>query len=131
MSEFKTVINDTKSGKSYQVAITGQKYNSLIGKAIGDEIDGVFVSLPGYKLMITGGSDINGFPMRKDLPGAKKRKLLISKSTGFKPSANGQRIKKTMRGNTISTEIIQINLKIINHGSKGIEDLLEQTEETK
>ena len=81
--------------------------------------------------MITGGSDINGFPMRKDLPGPKKRKLLISRSTGFKPSINGQRIKKTMRGNTISTEIIQINLKIIKHGSKGIEDLLEQTEETK
>ena len=126
MSEFKTVLSDPKAGKSYQLVLTGQNYRSFIGKKIGDEIDGVFVSLPGYKLMITGGSDINGFPMRKDLPGGNKRKHLISKSTGFKPKIGGQRIKKSMRGNTISTEIVQINMKIIKHGSKGIEDLLAQ-----
>ena len=131
MPEFKTVISDPKAGKSYQLVVSGQNYNSFIGKAIGDEIDGVFVSLPGYKLTITGGSDVNGFPMRKDLPGGAKKRLLVSKSTGFKPSKHGQRKKKTLRGNTVSIEIIQINLSIIKHGSKGIEDLLAQNEETK
>ena len=54
MVEFKAVINDVKTGKSYQVAVAGHHANSLIGKKIGDVVDGIFVSLPGYKLTIAG-----------------------------------------------------------------------------
>ena len=43
MVEFKAVINDGKDGKSYQVPVTGHHANSLIGKKIGDVVDGIFV----------------------------------------------------------------------------------------
>lgn len=128
MVEFKAVINDMKSGRSYQVTVEGHHANSLIGKKIGDVVDGIFVGLPGYKLRITGGSDKDGFPMRRDLPGSKRRKLLLSGGVGFKPEEGGQRRRKTVRGNTISPEISQLNLKVTQLGSKPIDDLLKKEE---
>lgn len=130
MVEFKAVINDVKSGKSYQVSVSGHHANSLIGRKIGEVVDGIFVGLPGYKLMITGGSDKDGFPMRKDLPGPRRARILISKSIGFRTAEKGQRAKKTVRGNTISPETIQVNMKVKTQGSKSIEDLIKK-EETK
>ncbi|MDH7509137.1 MAG: 30S ribosomal protein S6e [Methanomassiliicoccales archaeon] len=131
MVEFKAVINDAKTGKSYQVTVSGHHANSLIGRKIGEVIDGIFVGLPGYKLTITGGSDKDGFPMRKDLPGTRRVKLLLaSGSTGFKSGEKGVRKRKSVRGNTISPEIVQINLKITSKGAKPIEDLIKK-EETK
>ena len=50
MVEFKIVVNDTKDGKAHNVQISGHHANSLIGKKIGDEVDGIFISLPVYKL---------------------------------------------------------------------------------
>jgi len=128
MVEFKVVVNDIKSGKAHNIQISGHHANSLIGKKIGDEVDGIFVSLPGYKLMITGGTDKDGFPMRKDLPGMTRRRLLLSKGLGFNPEERGKRKKKSVRGNTISQDVVQINMKVTKHSSKPIEDLVKQQE---
>ncbi len=128
MVEFKAVINNTKNGHSYQVTVDGHHANSLIGKKVGEEVDGIFVGLPGYKLKITGGSDKDGFPMRGDLPGPGRRKILLSGSTGFKPNRDGQRKRKTVRGNTVSPDTSQLNLKVIGTGSKPIEELLKEEE---
>ena len=124
MVEFKVVVNDTKNGKSHQVQVSGHHANSLIGKKIGDEVDGIFISLPGYKLIVTGGTDKNGFAMRKDFPGGGRRKLLLSKSQGFIPKENGLRKKKSVRGNTINQDIVQINMKVTKYSSKPIEKLV-------
>ncbi len=124
MVEFKVVINDTKNGKSHQVQISGHHANSLIGKKIGDEVDGIFISLPGYKLQVTGGTDKNGFAMRRDLPGMSRRRLLLSKSSGFKPKEKGLRKKKSVRGNTVNQDIVQINMKVTKHSSKPIDKLI-------
>jgi len=124
MVEFKIVVNDTKTGKSHNIVVSGHHANSLVGKKINDEVDGIFVSLPGYKLQIIGGTDKNGFPMRKDLPGTTRRRLLLSKSTGFKPKDPGVRKKKSVRGNTIHQDVVQINMKVIKHSSKPIEDII-------
>jgi len=102
MVEFKIVVNDTKDGKAHNVQISGHHANSLIGKKIGDEVDGIFISLPGYKLEITGGTDKNGFTMRRDFPGVGRRKLLLSKGLGFNSKEKGLRKKKSVRGNTIN-----------------------------
>jgi len=128
MATFKVVINDTKTGKSYQKEITGTKANSLIGKRIGQEIDGVFVDLPGYKLLITGGTDKDGFPMRKNLQGARRKKLLLKGGIGFHPTRPGMRKKKMVRGNTISADIVQINMKIVQYGPKPIEEAIKEGE---
>ncbi|MDH7517429.1 MAG: 30S ribosomal protein S6e [Candidatus Thermoplasmatota archaeon] len=124
MVEFKVVVNDTKNGKSYQIPVSGHHANSLIGKKVGDEVDGIFISLPGYKLQITGGSDKDGFPMRSDLPGVGRRRILVSKSKGFKPTEKGLRRKKSIRGNTISQDIVQINMKVIKYSSKPIDQII-------
>ena len=124
MVEFKVVINDIKNGKSHQVQVSGLHANSLIGKKIGDEVDGIFVQLPGYKLILTGGTDKTGFPMRKDFPGMGRRRLLLSKSKGFKSKEEGLRRKKSIRGNTINQDIVQINMKVAKYSSKSIDKLI-------
>jgi len=131
MVEFKVVVNDVKKGQSHQVQVSGHHANSLIGKKIGDEVDGIFISLPGYKLKITGGTDKNGFPMRKDLPGTRRRSLLLSESLGFHPKEKGLRTKKSIKGNTINQDLVQINMQITKYSSKNIEDLLQATKEEK
>lgn len=128
MVEFKAVINDPKDGKSYQTVATGAHANSLIGKRIGDVIDGIFVGLPGYKLQITGGSDKDGVPMRKDLPGPRRRKVLVSRSTGFKAKERGLRRRKNIRGNTISPDTLQVNMKVTQHGIKPVSELAKKEE---
>ena len=124
MVEFKVVINDIKNGKSHQVQVSGHHANSLIGKKIGEEVDGIFVQLPGYKLILTGGTDKNGFPMRRDFPGMGRRRLLLSKSKGFKSKEDGLRRKKSVRGNKINQDIVQINMKVKKYSSKSIDKLI-------
>lgn len=129
MVEFKVVVNAGKGGKSYQIPVSGHHANSLIGKKLGDEVDGIFVSLPGYKLQILGGTDKDGFPMKKDMPGSGRKRLLLSQTVGYKPIEHGKRKKKSIRGNTISQDIVQINMKVIKQGVKSIDQLV--TVETK
>lgn len=128
MVEFKVVVNDVKKGKSHQVQVSGHHANSLIGKKIGDEVDGIFISLPGFKLQITGGTDKDGFAMRSDLSGMRRRRLLLSRGLGFKAKEKGIRRKKSIRGNTIGQDIVQINMKVTKHGSKDIDQLLKKEE---
>ncbi|HER45205.1 MAG TPA: 30S ribosomal protein S6e [Thermoplasmatales archaeon] len=104
--------------------VSGHHANSLIGKKINDEVDGIFVSLPGYKLKITGGTDKDGFPMRQDIPGSTRRRLLLSRGLGFKPQTRGKRKKKSVRGNTINQEIVQVNMKVMKPGAKPIEEII-------
>lgn len=130
MVEFKVVVNDTKNGKSHNVNVSGHHANSLIGKKIGDEVDGIFISLPGYKLEITGGTDKDGFAMRKDFPGMSRRRLLLSESLGFKAKENGLRRKKSIKGNTVNQDVVQINMKVVKYSSKPIDKLLNVEEKT-
>ena len=113
MPEFKVVVSDPTTRKSKQVEVKGEEAQRLIGLKIGDVFDGEIVGLPGKKLKITGGSDRSGFPMRPDLPGGAKRRILISQPPGFHPREKGERRRKTVRGNTITEEIVQINAVIV------------------
>jgi small subunit ribosomal protein S6e len=130
MVEFKVVVNDTKNGKSHNVSVSGHHANSLIGKKIGDEVDGIFISLPGYKLIITGGTDKDGFAMRYDLPGIGRRRLLISEGKGFRSKEKGMRKKKSVRGNTINQDVVQINMKVVKYSSKPINNLIKTEEKS-
>jgi len=124
MVEFKAVISDPKSGKCFSTTVGGHQANSLVGKSIGDEVDGGFVNLPFYKLIITGGSDRAGFPMRKDISGSRRMGVLVAKSIGFQKVEKGVRKKRTFCGRTISPDITQINMKVTTRGNKEIEELL-------
>lgn len=124
MADFKVVISDSKTGKSYQISATSSMQNKFIGKSIGDKVEGSAIGLTGYTLLITGGSDREGFPMRKDIPGAKRRRILVSGGIGYRTKEKGLRKRKTMRGREISVDIGQINTKIVEYGKKPIEVLL-------
>ena len=124
MVDFKAIINDVKTGKSYNVAVSGHHANSLIVKNIGEIVDGIFVGLPGYKLKITGGSDDTGVPMRGDMPGNKRRKLLMADGQSFHEKYPGQRKRVAVRGATISSSIVQINMAVAEYGPKSIEECL-------
>lgn len=119
---FKLVISE--GAKSHQVEVDAAQSKKLNGLTIGDEIDASLVGLDGYKLKITGGSDKNGFPMKKDVSGQRKIRSLLSGGLGFEPIRDGQRRRKTIRGNTVSDNIVQINTIVTEKGSKSIDELL-------
>ena len=128
MVEFKVVVSDPKDGKSYQLTVSGQHANVLVRKKIGDEVDGMFLGLPGYKVKITGGSDRDGFPMRPEIASATRKRLLVAESVGFQPKDYpGKRAKVSLRGGEISPEIAQINTKVVTHGPKPIAELVPAT----
>jgi small subunit ribosomal protein S6e len=128
MADFKLVVSDPKTGMAYNIDIAGPKTTKLIGKAIGSEVDGEVAGLTGYTLVITGGSDKDGVPMRKDLPGPGRRKLLVSGGTGYHPLSQGMRKRKTIRGSEISGDVVQVNAAISGYGSKPIEEIIPKTE---
>lgn len=129
MAQFKCVINNPADGKSFQVEVKGHHANALVGKKVGDDVDGLFVNLPGYKVKITGGSDKEGFPMRPDLPGIGRRKILVAEGFGYHPDRKGKRRRKSMRGNTVTLDVVQVNLAVTKAGAKPIPELLAETKE--
>jgi small subunit ribosomal protein S6e len=123
---FKLVISE--GSMSHQVEVESADSKKLIGLIIGEEFDASLVGLAGYKLKITGGSDKNGFPMKKDVDGPRRIKSLLSGGIGFKPIRDGQRRRKTVRGNTVSSDIVQINTVVTQKGKKDIKEILESEE---
>ncbi len=83
--------------------------------------------MPGYKMKLTGGSANDGFPMKKDLSIMGKKRILITYNKGRK-GKNGVRKRVTFRGNTIGSDISQLNLVITQYGTKPL-DAKEETEE--
>ncbi len=100
--------------KAWQITVSGQQATIFIGKKIKDKVPATVVGLPPkYMLEIRGGSDNSGFPMRPDIPGPVKKRALLSGPPGFHPREKGERRRKTVRGNTISEDIVQINTKLV------------------
>ncbi|MEM4717266.1 MAG: 30S ribosomal protein S6e [Desulfurococcaceae archaeon] len=97
---------------AWQIRINDERTSAFIGLKIGDEISGEILGLKNTKLSITGGSDISGFPMRPDIIGPVKKNALLSGPPGLHPRDKGERRRKTVRGNTIAPDIVQINTKI-------------------
>lgn len=117
--EFKVVISD--SGKTYQKEIKGEEAARLVGLRIGDVFDGGMIGESG-QLQVTGGTDKDGFPMRKGIPGARRVKILMKGGPAFIPKEDGERRKKQVRGDTISEYIVQVNTKIIQKGEKVVKE---------
>lgn len=117
----------TKDGETFQTEL--EDPSQLTGKQIGEEFDGGIVGLEGYTLEITGGSDKDGFPMRESIEGTVRRKVLLKKGAGINEQEDGVRRRKSIRGNTISEEIQQLNTTVAEEGSKSVEELLNQEEE--
>ena len=113
MAKFKIIISDPDSGTSKTVELEETRAVPLIGRRLGEILDGAIVGLSGHKIQITGGSDKDGFPMKPSVHGGVRRKIILGGGVGFNPKDKGERRRKTVRGNVITDEIVQINMKIL------------------
>ncbi|MBU7016333.1 MAG: hypothetical protein HXS44_02395 [Theionarchaea archaeon] len=108
--EFKVIISE--GGKTYQKEIKDEEASRLVGLRIGEVFDGQLIGESG-QLQITGGTDKDGFPMRRGIPGSRRLKILVRGGPGFIPKTSGERKKKRVRGDTISEDTVQINTKVV------------------
>lgn len=116
-----------QNGEVYQ---TESEAENFVGKQIGDTFNGEVIELNGYELKITGGSDKSGFPMRKSIEGNERSRVLIGDGAGIRPEEKGDRLRKSVRGNTVSTEIEQLNVKVVEEGGKSLEDHFSEEEDS-
>jgi small subunit ribosomal protein S6e len=122
LAKFKIIISDPDSGTSKTVELEETRTVPLIGRRVGEVLDGAIVGLSGHKVQITGGSDKDGFPMRPNVHGGVRRKVILGGGVGFNPKDEGQRRRKMVRGNVITDEIVQINMKIMEKPKKAKEE---------
>ena len=131
---FKINISE-KSGKTYKLETEAE---ALMEKSLGNKVDGKDISpdFAGYEFQITGASDKAGFTAMEDVEGIGLKKVLLTYGKGMKKkprregkrklsnkTPRGLRLRKTVRGKTISSAIVQINLKILKEGSKKLSEI--------
>ncbi len=129
MAEFKLVIANPKTGRCVQKEAKDDTAQSFLGKKVGEVIRGELLDYTGYEFKITGGSDYCGFPMRADVEGLGRKKILAVSGIGIHPlkkkrrknksyqSYPGTRQRRTVCGNTIHDKIVQINLTVTKQGT--------------
>lgn len=117
MVSFKLILSDPKTGKSEASEVKDASAQSLVGRKIGDVLDGSSIGLTG-KMMITGGSDKAGFPMRGDTLGGGKNYVLLTRGVGFRTKEEGAKKRKLVRGGTITEETYQVNAKRVEEAAK-------------
>lgn len=135
-------LNISEKGKAWKIENDSEAW---VGRKIGEKIKGSEISkdLEAYELEITGTSDKAGFAGKKDIEGSNLTRVLL-KAGNFgcwhepkglkkeKPQTRkGLRLKKTLRGNTISRDTIQINLKVLKSGNKKLVDLFPEQNKPK
>jgi small subunit ribosomal protein S6e len=128
MAKFKVIVSDPETGTSKVVELEEARATPLIGRKIGEVIDGAIVDLPAHKVQLVGGSDKDGVPMRPSVHGGVRRHVVLSGGVGFNPKNRGERKRKTVRGNVITDEIVQVNAKIVEKPKKSSESKTEAKE---
>jgi small subunit ribosomal protein S6e len=126
MAKFKVIVSDPEAGTSKVVELEEARAAPFIGRRLGETLDGSAVDLPAHTVQILGGSDKDGVPMRGNVHGGVRRRVVLSGGAGFSPSKKGERRRKTVRGNIITDEIAQINMKIVERPAKPTEAKSEQ-----
>lgn len=115
-------LNISDRGKAWRKEMEAE---FLVGKSIKEKFDGKEIGseFEGYEFEITGGSDIAGFPLSKDVEGIGLRRVLLTKGWGMKDARKGIRLRKTVRGKNISDKTVQINMKVLKEGKKRLEEI--------
>jgi small subunit ribosomal protein S6e len=122
MAKFKVIISDPETGTSKVVELEESRAAPLVGRRIGETVEGTLVDMPAHKLKIVGGSDKDGVPMRPSVHGGIRRNIVLSGGVGFNPTKKGERKRKAVRGNVITDEIVQVNTKIVEKPKKSKEE---------
>ena len=131
MAKFQLIVSDPTAKTSKAASIEGAKAQALVGKSIGDEIDGKLLGIGNMKLKITGGTDKDGIPMRFDIQGAAKKRAILSGGVGFKPKDNGERRRKLVRGRQVGEDTLQVNSVVVTESTAPAEAKPESKPEVK
>ncbi|TEU09995.1 30S ribosomal protein S6e, partial [Candidatus Bathyarchaeota archaeon] len=107
------IISDPETGTSQKVELEDARMAPIMGRRIGEIIDGTVADLAGYKIQLTGGTDKDGIPMRPDVHGGVKARIVLSGGVGYKPKNKGERKRVVVRGNTVSVDTTFLNFKIV------------------
>jgi len=139
---FKINISE-KTGKTFKIETEAE---NLIGKTLKEKILGKDISsdFNGYEFEITGLSDKSGFTAHEDVEGIGLKRILLTYGKAMRkrprkegkkkhstPRPKGLRLRKTVRGKTISPEIVQINLKVLKEGSKKLSEIFPDQNKSK
>jgi len=133
LATFKLNISD-KKGRAITKEVKEKEAGPFLGLQVGSELDAALIGESG-KLKITGGSDKSGVPLREDIHGGARKYILLSRGVGLRDAEKGQRVRKLVRGNTITEEVYQLNcffdgeLKVEEKPTEGQEK--ESAEKTK
>ncbi|MDV3278425.1 MAG: 30S ribosomal protein S6e [Nitrososphaerales archaeon] len=109
MAQFKLVVSDSKTRKAESKEVKDAEAQPFVGRKLGEVVDASSIGLG--KVKITGGSDRAGFPMRSDVLGGGKKYVLLTAGVGFHSDVEGVKKRRLVRGNTITEEIYQVNVK--------------------
>jgi small subunit ribosomal protein S6e len=112
------IVSDPETGTSQRVELEDARMAPLIGRRIGEVLDGAVANMPGHKLKLTGGTDKDGIPMRPDVHGSAKADIILSGGVGYKPKKKGERKRVLVRGNTVSSETTFLNLSIVERPTR-------------
>ena len=116
-------------GQTKVITLEENKF-TLVGKIVGETFNGALVGLPGYELKITGGSDRGGIPIRKDVHGPTKKRVLLSKGPCYVPKKHGEKRRKIVRGNEITDDMTQVNTVVVKYGKEKIFKAKSEEEKT-
>lgn len=123
-------LNISERGKAWRIE---KEAEFLVGISVGEKFEGKELGgdFDGYEFEITGGSDISGFPLYKDAEGIGLKRVLLTKGWGMKDNREGVRLRKTVRGKTISDKAVQINIKVIKEGKKKLGEIFPEQNKPK
>ena len=107
------IVSNPADGTSQRVELDDQQLRALYGTRIGQVVEGAVAGMQGYKIKLTGGTDKDGIPMRPDVHGSVKARIVLSGGVGYKPKKKGERKRVVVRGNTVSADTTFLNFKIV------------------
>lgn len=107
------IVSNPAEGTSQRVELDDQQLRALYGTRIGQVVEGAVAGMQGYKIRLTGGTDKDGIPMRPDVHGSAKARVILSGGVGYAPKNKGEKKRKVVRGNTVSAETIFLNFTIV------------------
>ena len=120
----KIVLSDPKGKKAYNIELDEAKAAQLIGHRLGETLSGKELGLSGYEIKLTGGSDKDGVPMRKDVHGTGRARPLLTGGQGYRQRDEGVVKRRLVRGNVITGDVVQVNAVVVKGGKEALETLL-------
>lgn len=103
-----------------------KKLRALYDKRMGQEVDGADLGeeYTGYVFRITGGNDLQGFPMKQGVLTQGRARLLLKKGLScYRERRAGMRKRKSVRGCIVGPDLSVCNLVLVKKGEKEMEGL--------